>query len=320
MKILYVGIGTYPDYMCDMLLHGLRHRLGSNVVDVERPWYMYTKDVLFGAADRPQLYGRGFTMYGTLPDDSEVDRADIAAKISARYFDLIVYGSIWRCRDHLEDVLQVYPAGRVAFIDGEDHTDLYNSLVGRGVYFKRELIDFYPRVRPITFAIPAEKIGTVPTIKDRVHAYIDPSRPRTYIYQDEASYYGDYARSMFGKTKKKGGWDCLRHYEILANKCLPDFYGIEKCPISTMVHFPKYEIFRARELIKQKGERWFESAEGKDRWATLLSSAEKIFVKHCTTLALADYFLESMLDLNQNYAFTPGIDGVVTNAKLFAAT
>jgi hypothetical protein len=304
MKILFISGGESPDYQCDMLLHGLRHRLGNDAVDFKRSWYMYKKDVNVEQVDRPKLYGRGFTVYGTLPDDDEVDRSDIAAKISRRYFDLVVYASIWRCRDYLDDVLSTYPAHR----DGEDHTDLYGSLVGRGVYFKRELLDFYPRVRPITFAIPAEKIGTVPTIKDRTNAYIDPSRRWTYIYKDEASYYGDYARSLFGKTRKKAGWDCLRHYEILANKCMPDFNGIDKCPISTMVHFPKYEMLRTRQLIKEKNYKWFESVEGKDKWASLFDSAEKIFLKHCTTVALADYFLKTMADSNQNYAYTPAID------------
>jgi hypothetical protein len=308
MKILFVSGGESPDYQCDMLLHGLRHRLGNDTVDVERSWYMYKKDVNVEQADRPKLYGCGFTVFGTLPDDGEVDRSDIAVKISRRYFDLVVYASIWRCRDYLDEVLSVYPAKSVAFIDGEDHTDLYRSLVGRGVYFKRELLDFYPRIRPITFAIPAEKIGTVPTLKDRTNAYIDPSRRWTYIYKDETSYYGDYARSLFGKTRKKGGWDCLRHYEILANKCMPDFYNIDKCPVSTMVHFPKYEMLRIQQLIKQKGYRWFESAEGREKWTSIFDSAEKIFMKHCTTLALADYFLETMSDPNQNYAYTPAIN------------
>jgi hypothetical protein len=32
------------------------------------------------------------------------------------------------------------------------------------------------------------------------------------------------------QLQKKGGWDCLRHYEIIGNGCMPYFENIEKCP------------------------------------------------------------------------------------------
>ena len=40
---------------------------------------------------------------------------------------------------------------------------------------------------------------------------------------NESDYYKDYQRSYFAITCKKGGWDCLRHYEILANAVSPTF-------------------------------------------------------------------------------------------------
>lgn len=41
----------------------------------------------------------------------------------------------------------------------------------------------------------------------------------TYIFENEEEYYNDYKKSLFAITRKKGGWDCMRHYEILACGC-----------------------------------------------------------------------------------------------------
>ena len=66
MRILYISGGQGPDYMCDMLFHGLRRTLGTDVVDVNRLWYMYAHEFREGTADKSKLYGRGFTLYGLL--------------------------------------------------------------------------------------------------------------------------------------------------------------------------------------------------------------------------------------------------------------
>ena len=51
-------------------------------------------------------------------------------------------------------------------------------------------------------------------------------------------YYEQYSRSLFATTTRKGGWDCLRHYEILKNNCLPFFPKIEEKPRLTMFNYP----------------------------------------------------------------------------------
>ena len=50
------------DYLADSLLHGLRSVLGADVVDVPR------RDSLYAVEDQSRVYGRGFTLYGTLPE------------------------------------------------------------------------------------------------------------------------------------------------------------------------------------------------------------------------------------------------------------
>jgi len=61
----------------------------------------------------------------------------------------------------------------------------------------------------------------------------------TYIYNTETDYYAEYQSSVFALTTKKGGWDCLRHYEILANGAIPIFPNIENCHPNTMKNHPK---------------------------------------------------------------------------------
>jgi len=285
--------------MCDMLFHGLRSQLGPDVVDAERIWYMYANEFGEGRHDRSKLYGRGFTMYGLLDPDSDVDRTDLERKIRAKYFDLIVYGSIRRCSRFLQDVLLSYPPKQILFVDGEDEAEVVSHLLGRGIYFKRELAASIPGVMPIEFGIPAEKIATAPRPKVKLQAFIDPRDKRSYIHQDEASYYGDYAESLFGITTKKAGWDCLRHYEIMANACVPWFLDLEQCPATTMPFLPKYELQLAKRLLDQRGISFFETREGLGVWLELQQRIEAIARQRCTTRAIAHYVLETASAVNR---------------------
>jgi len=315
MRILYISPGQGPDYLCDMLFHGLRGELGPDVVDAEPLWYMYAHEFGEGRHDRSKLYGRGFTMYGLLGTDSAVDRTDLERKIHSRYFDLIVYGSIHRCARFLQDVLATYPAKQILFIDGEDQAAVISHLLGRGIYFKRELASAVPGVMPIEFAIPEEKFHTTPRPKVKLTAFIDPRDKRTYIHQTEASYYGDYAESLFGVTMKKAGWDCLRHYEIVANGCVPWFLELEQCPQATMPFLPKYELQLAKRLLEQRGLSFFETREGLEVWLELQRRIEAIARRRCTTRALAHYVLETAAAVNRK---VPTRTNVAINAPCAA--
>ena len=91
---------------------------------------------------------------------------------------------------------------------------------------------------PISFSIPSCKIVKYLPRKRKVMAKIIPGDLKTYIFKDEELYYLDYQRSRFAHTKKKAGYDCMRHLEILANGCIPIFEKIEKIPKKTMTHYP----------------------------------------------------------------------------------
>jgi hypothetical protein len=94
-------------------------------------------------------------------------------------------------------------------------------------------------VYPISFSIPESKLVSSVPVKEKEFGYLRPGDFTTYIFNDETTYRGDYQTSVFGRTQKKAGWDCLRHYEILANGCVPWFPDLDDCPPRTMTHFPK---------------------------------------------------------------------------------
>ena len=98
-------------------------------------------------------------------------------------------------------------------------------------------------IYPIDFCIPECKIVNEIDQKERFMAtYVNTKHhdlPREYVYTSEKEYYEGYKKSIFGRTKCRAGWDCMRHYEILANGCIPWFENLEACPPQTMTHFPK---------------------------------------------------------------------------------
>jgi len=103
---------------------------------------------------------------------------------------------------------------------------------------------------PITFSIPQEKIVKQIKTKTKILSNLIPGRSETYIYNTEEEYYNEYQQSYFATTMKKAGWDCMRHYEIIANGCIPYFIDIDCCPPNTMALLPKDLIMKGNELYK----------------------------------------------------------------------
>jgi hypothetical protein len=96
-------------------------------------------------------------------------------------------------------------------------------------------------IHPISFGVPEMYISlTVPT-KSKSFSTIIPGNLTSYIYgvSDEDSYYKDMSRSLFALTVKKGGWDCMRHVEILAAGALPVYPGIQFSPNGALAHHPR---------------------------------------------------------------------------------
>ena len=105
-------------------------------------------------------------------------------------------------------------------------------------------------LHPITFSIPKEKICKNYNVKTKILSNLIPGNTSTYIYNNEEEYYNEYKTSYFAITTKKAGWDCMRHYEILANGCIPYFLNIENCPKNTMYLLPKKLLIQSNTLYE----------------------------------------------------------------------
>lgn len=285
MKILYITKGDHVDYQNDCLLIGLKELFGANVCDINKQEHNYTT---YDVERASHLYGKGMSVTRVLPD-LEVDRTDITSKIKTHYYDFIVYGSIWRCHDYIEEILKFYSPNEVVVVDGEDEQNIHPSYQLGVLYFKRELTRKYERLYPISFAIPTCKLN-FNTTKIKDYSFITPLDHQTYIYNNEEDYYKDYSEARFGITIKKAGWDCMRHYEILANGCIPYFLGLNGCPEFTMIHLPKKILLDIS----------YQIASQKDSLANIYDKHINKIITHTmnnnTTKALANYFMEVIND------------------------
>ena len=160
---------------------------------------------------------------------------------------------------------------RLAILDGADRVEPYPyaglwwrvpswwflpRVHNRAIYFKREITPWTrwfasylllpPPVgrtlglRGIAFSIPSEKIADSLPAKDKdfpIHIVDDELAQRVggqvdHAFASESDYRADLARSRFGITAKRAGWDALRHYEIAASGTVPCFRGLERKPRS----------------------------------------------------------------------------------------
>ena len=147
---------------------------------------------------------------------------------------------------------------------------------------------------PIQFSIPGSKVVTAIPEKTRDFAIAIPGDPQTYIYDKEEDYYKGYQCSYFAVTAKKAGWDCMRHYEILANGCIPYFIDLDKCDSDTMPFLPKELI---REAMNLKGVSYLHIDHeifDKERYFTILNQLLEHTRKYLTCEQMARYLLKTI--------------------------
>jgi hypothetical protein len=257
------------DYQMDMLYHGLVKTYGQTKIHpFVYPWWMYANEKEQRPEDFKKIWGKGFTVYGTLDKSSEIELCTVD-KLAGRQYDLVVVGmhhstisnyenqKLTGLQDLILQLRNYYDPSCIAIIDGWDRPYIDRDIAKLATYFKRELYPEYEDCDyPISFAIPEEKIcrdyntpykyDIAPLIP--VNESIDSSYRKTYIYDNEVDYYDMYKSSMFALTSCKGGWDTARHYEIIANNCIPIFVDIENCPDKTLFRFPKELCKKVKKL------------------------------------------------------------------------
>jgi len=174
-SVLILSSHPDPDYQRDLLIHGLRTRLGARAVDFVRPPHLYapapgSDDVAGTTANshfkaNEDLYGYGFTYAHRLRDDGAfaVDRSRIEQRIRDREFDVVIYASVHRGMPFWPAVWAAYDRTERIFVDGEDDHGWCvwsAALRWEGFYFMRELPDGCPPTLP-----PAQL-----NLSDPVHA------------------------------------------------------------------------------------------------------------------------------------------------------
>ena len=158
------------------------------------------------------------------------------------------------------------------------------------------------RIYPISFCIPESVIlDATPTKQQDAGTGISRgTRKYRFGPGEQQAYYEDYQSSFLGLTYRKGGWDCMRHLEIMANGCLPFFPGIDDCPRYTMAHYPKAmlaEHYRnyANAVTIQGTEMQFDPAKLSD-WPGDYDAKVQALLHHTrkylSTRAMAKYVLD----------------------------
>lgn len=303
------------DYQIDMVVHGLTKVDGVSIDLNEDMWWLY--DDISGSK-KQEIFGKGFTLYGLLKD-----KINYVAKGSYDLYIVGLHHSSLRYYDSEfpKEMLGNLPPEKTIIIDGWDvPTIQWHLFDACKLYFKRELYEtaVTSKLRPINFAFPREKVYLTEEKQENLVAplipvkqNVDPIYMRTYKYSTEEDYYKMYRNSLFGLTSKKGGWDTLRHYEIMSQGCIPYFVDIERCPPLTLTNLPKKYLSD----IKKKANlnwNWSDKDYGtvwphcgvvrvdqpvlEGDWPDMTEEKEFLkehFMKNCLTEHLAHYILEN---------------------------
>ena len=155
---------------------------------------------------------------------------------------------------------------------------------------------------PIGFAIPESKIvDTIPEKKVLLSNLI-PGITSTYSFTTEETYRKEYQQSVFALTCRKAGWDCMRHYEILACGAIPLFPDIGRIPSNTMTKFPKDLVLAANmELMPLFNTCSLEELERKAR--PHLERLLEYTKQNLTTKALAQDLINNVLPGSKKVLF-----------------
>jgi len=152
MKILYsVDSQNNNDYFNNTLFHGLNLLENIEIVDIPKIDHIYSKTENFR-----------FSIQGILNDDPFQDRADVDKKIKTNYYDIIIISVLDRSHKSplFHKIIENYDPKKIIYVDSQDSANVYHYLKNKGLYFKKELTINDPKIFPIGFSFPKEKIQT----------------------------------------------------------------------------------------------------------------------------------------------------------------
>lgn len=301
IKVLYLtGINpkSAGDFQEVMILHGLRHLLGESCIDLPKKKIMYRD---FSESLQADLHGRGFTLY-TKP----IDEIDNKLREDIKDIDYILYGvtNSYGVTDYL-DLNKLTP--NVWYLDGHDAPTIQKTPC-----FKREMFVDQEDVYPTGFGIPINKIIPI-DFDNKIQLYQNTAPPysifntqslgvearKLYIFDNENDYYDDMQKSWFGLTCKKGGWDSLRHYEILAaGSCLLFRDYNTKPTLCSPQNLPCFSYSTKDELTSLMG-RLVVNDKPTDEYKEMVHKQRSWLLKYGTTITRAQYVLNTMIENNK---------------------
>ena len=230
MKIIYITTedpNSQGDYQEVSMLHGLREVLGDDCIDFPRKKIMYGD---FSESPKNELHGWGFTLLTEPIQDIENRKLED--------IDFVLYGVTDAYGVKNNPIIDRLAKHGVWYLDGHDHSN-----ITRTPCFKRELFKEQENVFPTGFGIPEHRImplnfeNKTQTIQKTAPPYacfgpqiLGPTARQLYVFNNEEDYYQDMNNSLFGLTCMKGGWDSLRHYEILASGACLLFRDYDRKP------------------------------------------------------------------------------------------
>lgn len=299
MKILFIGTQNpkaQGDYGELSIIHGMRSVLGSDFVEYPKKKILYGN---FLDSPKDQLHGKGFTYCDEILNDTDYDRSNI--KIND--FDAVIHGSyhIYGEKYEVDHPNQFWT----------DMHDLYGNAPRKILYngehiigtqflkncFKRELVEDIESVWPLGFGIPENKIQLYSFSKKRMYQSTAPSdacfyENSAYKFNDVEAYYKDMNESWFGLTCKKGGFDSLRHYELMAAKTLVLFKDYDKKPfLCPPIDFPTIS-YSTKEELENIMNRLVVNNQATEEYFELLNSQTNWLIANGTARARAEYMLE----------------------------
>lgn len=237
MKLLFVT-HPYPNYVPDLLLHGLRKTLGPSVVDFPRKDCLYDGVLGLGVCPDDQRCPGWFPA-----DDGQVDRSDVWAKVAQDYFDLVVCDL--RALPVLNQRLKGWPR-RTVVIDGEDHPQRIPP--GPYVVCRRET-DGTDYSIPLPMALPQEifdwiaRYDEVP--KNFTFGFLgsthDGSRKR--MVESLARYY---PQSLFQATEVPSGDKPLPEGRMGRDEY---YHRLQQCRVVLSLAGAGYDTFRFWENV-----------------------------------------------------------------------
>jgi len=302
MKVLFLctrNSNAQGDYLELTLVHGLRELLGEDFVEFPKKKILYGD---FTESPMNKLHGKGMTFCTSPIKDASYDRNNLRVID----FDVVIHGSgfIYGDRWNVNHPNQFYTDGNDLYGNAERKiTYKGQEVIGTQFLskcFKRELVEDFDTVWPIGFGIPSHKISNINLeIKKQLFQQTSPAdacfrNNSTQKFNAEEEYYKDLQESWFGLTCVKGGWECLRHYEIMANGAVLLFKNYQdKHPLMEPRNLPTISYHTEQELYEIMNRLVIDNKPTKE-YIELYEAQQKWLKENGTTIARARYVMDKI--------------------------